>query len=152
MKAFKFRLQPVLDLKEQEKETLQQRYQRARENCRKRREDLLKLEDLKRSCLEGAEVDGEKEIKPRELEMQWSFIELLNLEIEKVIEDIKRLEEIARRRYLELVEKLREEKSLEKLKTRLSRDHMIEQERAQQKIIDEVGQQLFHLRQEEGVR
>jgi len=149
MRAFKFRLQPVLDLREQEKETLQQRYHQARERCRNRREDLQKQQETKKTCLYELEVGEKKRINPQEREMQWIYIELLNAEMDEVREDIYRLEKIARERFRELVEKLREEKSLEKLKENLAQAHKLEQERANQKEIDEMGQQLFHLKRGE---
>ncbi len=151
MRAFKFRLQPVLDLKEQEKETLQQSYQRARENLKNREEDLQRLKEIKKSTLSRMDLEGESSINPRERKMDWTFIELLNGEIERVTEDVRRLEKITRERFLELVEKMREEKSLERLKETLFQDHRLEQERVNQKEIDEIGQQQFHLRQGEGL-
>ncbi len=149
MSSFKFRLQPVLDLREQEKEALQQRYHKAKEGCRKRREDLQRLKETKKACLYELEVEEKKRINPREREMQWVYVGLINSEMDEVKEDINRLEKIARDRFRELVEKLREEKTLEKLKENLAQAHKLEQERVNQKKIDEMGQQVFHLKRGE---
>jgi len=152
MRAFKFRLQPVLDLKGREKEDLQQLYRQARQNYKKRRTDLNRLEGSRDNCLASMEVRKEQAIDPREREQKWFFIKNLKGEIREVNSDVIRLKNVASNRHNDLVEKLREEKSLEKLKEKRAREFKLEQDRADQKNIDEMGQQLFHLQKGEGFK
>ena len=143
MRAFNFRLQPVLDLKVQEKENMQQRYQSARDKWMGRYQDLESLENEKKDRLTSLEPQEGTVINPRAQEAKWNFVHHLNEEIKEVHRDVVKLEDIVNKRYKELLEKLKEEKSFEKLKENLAQKHRKEMERLQQKEVDEMGQQLY---------
>ncbi len=143
MSAFRFRLQPVLDIKTQEKENLQVLYSLAREKLFHRNGDLDNLQQKKYSHLNDLSSETGEAIDPWGRQASWNFINYLGREIEQVTQDIKKLQQRVEEKQQKLVEKYKEEKGLEKLKGNRKKAHYREMERLAQKEVDEMAQQLF---------
>lgn len=150
MSKFRFRLQPVLNLKTQEKNTSFELYGKAQNSLRRRRDDLQGLTDKKESYLVQMETEKGETIDTVGRRAEWNFLKYLHQEIETVNADVNHLQEQVQIRHRHLLDKLKEEKSLEKLKEIQKTNHDEEVGRARQKELDEIAQQQFLQRQKEG--
>ncbi len=150
MSKFRFRLQPVLNLKTQEKNASFELYGKAKNSLRQRQDDLQGLTDKKESYLVQMETEKGQTIDTVGRKAEWNFLKYLHREIETVNADVNHLEEQVQIRHRHLLDKLKEEKSLEKLKEMQKTTHDEEVGRAKQKELDEIAQQQFMQRQKEG--
>lgn len=138
----------MLNIKTREKENKQELYRQARQAYQERANDLENLLSQKDGCLEAMEAPSGDAIDPVLARESWQYISQLSCTIDDVHRDVNRLEDGVRKCHGELVEKLKEEKTLEKLREKQARTHNEEVLRTQQKEIDEMGQQAFLYKRE----
>lgn len=82
-------------------------------------------------------------ISPIELKLRDEYAQLLIANIERKQRDLAALVEAAARKHQELTEAMRDVKSLEILRDRLAEKFRREQNLAEQKFLDELGQRRF---------
>jgi flagellar FliJ protein len=137
-KKFKFRLQKVLELREEEREN------RKKELMLKNKavnEVTEKLEGLKGKLLGSSRKTGE--IKAQDLQLIAQYEARLKQEIEATTQALELLEieaEKAKERYLDAV---KDHEALKVLKTRRQAEYQLTIDRAEAKELDELAVQRF---------
>lgn len=149
MSQFNFRLQPVLNLKTEEKRSSLEKYGKAQRTLQKRIQDLEGLTEQKDGYLETMEKETGKTIDPWKRSADWNFVRSLQKKIVSVNKDVNHLEEQVQLKHRHFLDKLKEEKTLEKLKEVQKESYKEELNRLEQKEIDEMAQQLYHNRKKE---
>lgn len=149
MSKFNFRLQPVLNLKSQEKKASLELYGKAQQSLQQRVKDLENLTERKEDYQVKMEKEAGRTIDPWERTAEWTYLRSLQKKIVSVNEDVNDLEDQVQERHSHFLGKLKEEKSLEKLKEVQKESHKEEQNRLLQKEMDEMAQQQYQGRKKE---
>lgn len=143
MKKFQFSLEKVMNVKEIEEKILQR-----------------KLLSFEKSLIDAEENQKSIEIKINEewnrknckkqnsndMMIKYNYINSLQLELEEIIIDIRKIErevEIARKN---LAEKVKEKKTLEKLKENQLEEHLKNYKKKEQQQFDEISMQSNYFR------
>lgn len=144
MSNYRFRLQPLLNLKIQEEEELQKKLVDCRRRFKEKRDSLLSLEADKDRYLRQLE----EELEANKVDLnstRWShkYLQYLGEEITRLSLQIQQLERELERRRQQLLDKTKEKKSLEKLKEKVKAAHKRELLKQEQKRIDELAQSRY---------
>lgn len=143
MPVFEFRLAPVLRLRERVQEEKEAELRALNLERAQRESEIAALTaELDRLSTDLGTQIG-LIISPIELKLQGEYAQLLSATIERREQALKVLAEQAARKRQELTEAMRDVKSLEILRQRLAEQFRREQNAAEQKFLDELGQRNF---------
>jgi flagellar export protein FliJ len=141
--VFEFRLAPVLRLRERVQEEKEAELRALNLERAQRESEIAALTaELDRLSTDLGTQIG-LIISPIELKLQGEYAQLLSATIERREQALKVLAEQAARKRQELTEAMRDVKSLEILRQRLAEQFRREQNAAEQKFLDELGQRNF---------
>lgn len=143
MGKFIFRLQSLLNIKSQTEESIKNELGKALKKIEEERHVLVKLEnesedciyDLNKGTFEGIKVDKILKLK--------TYLQYLNEKIVGQKEYINDLQDNADRIRERLLKIMQERKMLDKLKEHKFQDYLYENERSEQKILDEIAGNKF---------
>jgi flagellar export protein FliJ len=138
MAAFKFRLASVLRLREHMKE---QKQWELRVLYNSRREMLAKIDALEKQLLDSAaDIPAGQIFTALDLRLRAEHEQALAKRLQTNRASLARLDETIAAKRLELVDAMREVKSLEHLRSRHEERHWRAQNLAQQRFSDEIAQ------------
>jgi len=138
MAKFKFRLQGLLNVKEKIEDRKRQEYGLAVAQVEREKQKKQDILDKKEAMIVEFRQCIDKIIKAGSHDSYNNFIEFLKEEVtrqEKVILEAQKKVEMKRQ---ELVDAMRERKTLEKLSERQYEEFLLGQKLAEQKIVDEI--------------
>jgi flagellar export protein FliJ len=146
MAAFQFRLAPVLRFRQRSKEEKEWELGLLLDAQRRKQEEIAKLEreQLRVECADAS--GGEEIVAPADLRLYAEYLQTLarRLEIQRV--EVTQLDgEIATKRQ-QLIDALRDVKTLEQLRQRWAEKFRREQNALEQKQNDEASQRSFSRR------
>jgi flagellar export protein FliJ len=143
MAAFRFRLAPVLRLRERRRETQRLAFAAVEDERVRLLEEIRRLEErLTASTQAMSRTDGPA-LTGADLQLHGEFVQHLTLTIRHRRELVKTVEERREVCRLALLEADTEVKSLEQLRTRLGERHRQEEAASAQRQADEVGQRRY---------
>lgn len=136
-KPFQFKLQRVLEYRAQLEDSARHALGRAR---REYRDQVLLVEEL-RDALERhlASMRGKKTLSSAELWLWRNYRERLELDINKGEHRLKELAAVVDKRRREVVERTKDRKLLEKLKSNQALAFAVEEGRKEQRDLDEMA-------------
>jgi flagellar biosynthesis chaperone FliJ len=142
MKRFAWRLQRVLEIKTKEVEARRSELFRITEALAEKQAELITKQTILKELLRSI---AEKELRER-LEQQEFFFRhsCANIEIiEKIKENIRELEVKQKEKMAEVLKLNRFKEGLERLRSEAKREFIKEQEKLEQKDLDEIGKMVF---------
>lgn len=143
MAAFKFRLQKVLDYKQQVEDTKKQELFRLMKIFHEEEKVLIKLHELLLKKLSEFEEKQQGELDILELLFYSGYISRLNGEIEQQREKLKQLALQIEQKRGEVIAASKERRIMEKLREKKYKEFMKEESRREQKFLDEIGNNAF---------
>ena len=143
MKAFKFRLQRLLDYRKLKEEKLQNELASIDGDIRNKHKDLVSRQKIRNAYikeLNGRQATG---VKGWEANLYSLFLERTGKEIDKQEEQIVRMRRTRSERQKELLMAANDRKIMQKLKSKAWERFKNEAQRAEQKVIDEVATRRY---------
>lgn len=136
-KPFKFKLQRILDYRVQQEESAKNALAQAR---RTYRNQAKLVEDLKQAHKRHMhEIHTKKELSAADLWLWRNYRERLELDIKKAEHRLKQMAAEVDKRRREVIERSKDRKLLEKLKSNQAMAHAVEAGREEQRDIDEMA-------------
>jgi flagellar protein FliJ len=143
MTIFRFRLQPVLRLRDRHRETQRLAFAAVEDERVRLVEEIRRLEDrVTRATREMGRIDNPG-LTVMDLQLYGDFVQHLAKTIQQRRELLRTVEDRREMCRLALLEADKEVKSLEQLRTRLGERHDREEAAAAQLQADEVGQRKY---------
>lgn len=139
MKAFRFRLQTKLEICIRQEQIAWEEMQRCLREQNLLQEQLQRREQRLAAMEEEIRQDSLKAKGFQVLLLKREFIPVLMMQIEQAQHDLSQAEARVEDARLQLIERKRETTTLEKLKERAWQDYLLELQREEQKIIDEIA-------------
>ncbi|MGM0502034.1 MAG: flagellar export protein FliJ [Bacillota bacterium] len=139
MKKFKFRLEPLLNLKKQEEKNIQKELLRLRKNYNDLKEKLKEFKEDKQNWQQELEEKQISGIQTKELLKYRNYINYLNDQIEECNLELDYWREKIEECQDELLDKVKERKKLSKLKEREYKEHWKEYLQEERKQSDEIA-------------
>ncbi|MGM0370144.1 MAG: flagellar export protein FliJ [Bacillota bacterium] len=144
MKKFEFRLEPLLNLKEQEKKNLQKELMSLRNKYQQTEQELEKYKLDKQGWQEELTAKQSAGINSKELVKYRNYIEYLIDEIEEVKLKLDYWQQEIKDCQERLTEKLQEKKKLSKLKEKEKEKHWADFLQEERKQSDEIATNNFN--------
>jgi flagellar FliJ protein len=144
MKEFEFELQSVLDLKEQKEKVIQKELIELKNNYQTVKDELKKVKEHKQQWQTELEAKSEAGIKLKELKKYKQYIDYLTKEEEELslrLEEWKKKVDECQRR---LLDKVKERKTLSRLKEREYEEYWQDFLQEEQKLNDEIALSNFN--------
>jgi len=138
MAKFNFKLKSILNIKEKMEDLKKNEFGKAVMALEAEKARLAALEDTKVLCIQSFRNSIEGGISPDDLRQHNLFIDKLKILIKQQIAAIKRAEEYVETKRLELVEAMRERKTMDTLKDNAYEEFLAEEKQSEQKTIDEI--------------
>ncbi|WP_408954549.1 flagellar export protein FliJ [Natroniella sp. ANB-PHB2] len=144
MKKFSFGLQSVLNLREQEETLVQKELAKLQHKYNQVKNNLDRYKTKKQNCqqqlerVEAEEIDLFSALRAR------NYIKYLTEEIEELLLQLEYWEDKIEQCRIRLLEKVKEKKTLVKLKDQQYEGHLEEVLQEEQKINDELAINLFN--------
>ena len=143
MASFKFRLQKVLDYKQQVEDTKKQELFHLMKIFHEEEKVLIKLHELLLKKLSEFEEKQQGELDILELLFYSGYISRLNGEIEQQREKLKEIARQITQKREEVIAASKERRIMEKLREKKYKEFMKEESRREQKFLDEIGNNAF---------
>mgnify|MGYP001034111606 CR=1 FL=1 len=131
-----------------EKENLQKEHQQVLTRLENKIQELEALQGKKAGYLHELLAEKGSRIDPDGCIYSWNYLEYLKSEIEKTNNRVVKLQDDVNLCFQAMLNKLQEEKGLEKLRENLAGAHNADVLRLLQKEIDEMAQQQYLHKQE----
>lgn len=138
MANFKFRLQSYLNIKEKLEEQKKNEYGQAMSVVEKEKRIKEKIQSDKADSIGGLKTAMTKRIDPLSLQRYNRYIDSLKTKEEQQEKVIIKAEKVADEKRVELVERMRERKMLDILKEKNHVEFLKEEQRTEQKKVDEL--------------
>ena len=138
MAQFQFRLQSVLNLREKLEDQKEIEYAQALKALEEERAKERALRSKKNDKIEALRLLVMETPDPREVFLHNEFIEALKEKIAAQIKVVRAAAEFAENKRLELVEAMRDRKTIERLRENALEEYYEEEKQIAQKQIDEV--------------
>jgi len=146
MRAFKFRLEPVINLKKKLEDERKLALGLARRDLRQKEERLSSLHEHRHTCQESAEEKlAEYSLDIAKMLIHYAYIEKLTDDIADHTCVVKQSKEDVEKKRGLLLESSREKKTLERLKEKMKERYVYKAKRAEQAVLDETAGN-FHAR------
>lgn len=144
MAGFKFRLQSFLNVKEKVEEQKKLEYGKALNKLEEEKNVKIMLQNEKTSVIDSLKNRMSNTLNPLELQRYNHYIKLLKNKIRNQDIVIEIAEKEAEKKRTELVKVMQERKMLDILKDKDRFEYFKEQQRAEQKIVDEIVSYQFN--------
>lgn len=142
MKRFAWRLQRVLEIKKRQEQKERAELLKLTERLAERRGELLIRRKMLKDVIEGlAEVDPKERLSAQELFLKHAATN--DEQIKKLKESISEMESQQKEKLAEVLKIRRFKEGLEKLRVEAKRQFFEEQEKIEQKELDEVASTSF---------
>jgi flagellar protein FliJ len=138
MAKFIFKLQPLLNIKEQMEEQLKNELGKAIQKLEAEKQVYRKLEQQRVECIFNAGSEASQGVRVDKLKDYSSYITFLKKKMEKQKENINLVQKNVDNYREQLIRVVQEKEMLEKLKEKKYREFLDEQQELEQKLIDEV--------------
>jgi len=138
MAKFIFRLQSVLGLKEKMEDMKKNEFGKAVSELASAQQKKMELEQDKALCINKLRNSIDTGIDPQKIQQYNQYIDNLKHLLARQEIYIQKCEEIVEQKRSELVEAMRERKTLEVLKENDYEEYIEEEKRSEQKIVDEI--------------
>ena len=138
MPRFQFRLQQYLGIKEQIEEQKELEYAKALRTVEEEKQKLAEFRKLKDESVENLRCSVAKSISPFEIRRYNNNIERLKQQIKTQEERVAAAEAFAEQKRQELIQAMKERKSLETLKDNAREEFLKEVDMAERKQVDEL--------------
>ena len=138
MAKFIFRLQSVLNIKEKVEDLKRNEFGKAVSELALAKMEKERLELEKENCLEDFRSSIDTGIEPYAISRYNIYIEKLKKMIIRQQQVVVRAEAFVEEKRIELVEAMRDRKTLETLKENDFEEFLDEEKKAEQKIVDEI--------------
>lgn len=138
MAKFEFRLQSVLNLREKLENQKELEYGLALKKLERERELERSLRSSRSACVTALAGKIEARIDPEEIARYNEYINVLKDRIAVQIKVVKAAADYAENKRLELVEAMRERKTLERLRENQHEEYIEEEKRDEQKQVDQT--------------
>ena len=146
MKKFKYRLEPLLKMKEQVERDRQKDHAKALSRVRDQEQANDETASKRKATLQHHRSRLQGQLIPAQLLLYSRFHQKLKRDTLTGLEILKALRKEENRRRAHLMEAARERKKYEKLKERLGAKHTREGEEAEKKEADEIALNTFRLK------
>ena len=143
--AYRFSYQKILDVKQIQEDQISTEVVLARNKLNKEKDTLSELEDKKSKALNDEKAKTENSA---DLLRHNSYVKQVNQTIEKQKKQIQKKDEMLSSKKDELLEASKSRKILDKLKESDLKKYNLEQNRKEQKEIDEIGAKIAHNKKE----
>ena len=143
--AYRFSYQKILDVKQIQEDQKSTEVVLARNELNKEKDTLSELEDKKSKALNDEKVTNKNSA---DLLRHNSYVKQVNQTIEKQKIQIQKKDEMLSSKKDELLEASKSRKILDKLKESDLKKYNLEQNRKEQKEIDEIGAKIAHNKKE----
>lgn len=144
MKEFSFELQSILDLKEQEEEALQKELIRLKNRYQEVKEELESVQQRKQEWATKLQTESKAGLDSATFRKYKNYIAYLKDQVEELQLQLQHWREKVDDCQQKLLEKLKEKKSLSKLKEQRYQEYWEEFLRQEQKFNDEVAINNFN--------
>jgi len=135
---FNFNLAPILSIKEKMEDLRKNEFGKAVRELEDERQRLVVLEQNRTDCIQSF-CDGlRKGVRPEYIGRHNYFLERLKMLIKQQKAVIKQAEAKVEEKREELVEAMRDRKTLDTLKENAFVEYITEEKRAEQKVVDEI--------------
>jgi flagellar FliJ protein len=138
MAKFVFNLASILSIKEKMEDLKKNEMARAIMELEAEKAKLLMLEQTRALCIQSFRDSINTGVKPDDIRRHNVYLDKLKVLIAEQKEAIIRAEAKVEEKRLELVEAMRERKSLDRLKENEYEEYLVEDKKIEQKSIDEV--------------
>lgn len=138
MARFKFRLESVLNIKQKVEDLKKNEFGKAMAQLAMAKQKKVEMINERASCIEGFRQDIDRAIDPTSFAQYNLYIDRLKGLIIKQDMVIEKANLFAEKKRQELVEAMRDKKTLETLKENEYNEFIIEEKKEEQKMIDEV--------------
>ena len=150
MKKFRFRLQKVMEFKEEVEKQRKQELGKARKRVLDEEKVLDGLQARDHDCrLQIADKCNAETIDPREIDNYYRYLKQLKVQMEMQGHRIDEAKKIMEDKRQDLLAATKERKILEKLKERKYNDFMIDLARREQFVLDDLAGTAFARRRME---
>ncbi|MDR3240125.1 MAG: flagellar export protein FliJ [Clostridiales bacterium] len=141
MGKFQFRLQGYLDLKEKMEDQRKMEYGQAAAVLEREKQKLTRFEKERQTSLDTLRVKlqaGGAGFAPDEITRTQGYLDLARNKIARQEEQVRLAAAETEKKRLDLVEAVKDRKTLEKLKDKAREEFLREEQLAEQKIVDEI--------------
>lgn len=138
MAKFVFRLQSVLGVKQKVEDLKKNEFGKAVGLLARARQKKADMEQSKADCIDGLRNSIDKNIEPKDILLYNQYIDRLKHMIELQEAVIIKVEAYVEEKRAELVEAMRDRKTLETLKENDFEEFLEEEKKAEQKVVDEI--------------
>jgi len=138
MAKFNFKLASILSIKEKMEDLKKNEFGKAVMALEAEKARLVVLQDTKMLCIQSFRDSLATGVKPDDLAQHNTYIDRLKVLIKQQEQAILRAEEYVEVKRLELVEAMRERKTMDTLKDHAYEAYLEEEKQAEQKVIDEI--------------
>jgi flagellar FliJ protein len=138
---FQFRLQGYLDLKEKMEDQRKMEYGQAAAVLEREKQKLTRFEKERQTSLDTLRVKlqaGGAGFAPDEITRTQGYLDLARNKIARQEEQVRLAAAETEKKRLDLVEAVKDRKTLEKLKDKAREEFLREEQLAEQKIVDEI--------------
>jgi len=138
MPKFVFRLQPVLGIKQKVEDLKKDEFGKAVSALAAARQKKIDMENEKEGCVMGLRTSIVKGVRPEDIRQHNQYIDKLKHMIKRQEQVIIQAEAYVEEKRAELVEAMRDRKTLETLKDNNYQEYLTEEKKAEQQIVDEI--------------
>jgi len=150
--GFKFRLQKVLEMREQREKLLHKRFMELLAAAEEEKRELEKLYRYQTQYREELNRKQRGAVDVNEVMQYLHYLEALARAIDEQILRVQEAEERAEEARRDLLKAQQEKKAVEKLKEKQYEDYLKEQQRAEVIFLDEVSSSRFNRQQADAAR
>src|SRR5260221_3482096 len=148
MPTFRFRLAPVLRLRERQRETQRLAFAAVEAERLRLQDELQRLENRLAACAQETFQTNERALTASDFQLYSAFVQQLDLNIQRKRTQLVAVEARREEQRLALLEADTGVKSLEQFKTRLEERHYQAELATAQQQADEVGQHKYIAQQQ----
>lgn len=138
MARFKFRLQSVLTIKEKVEDLKKNEFGKAVSALAEAQRVKTEMEAMRDDCIDEFRRDIDEGIDPEAFRRYNLFIEKMKIAIKNQEQVVARAEAFVEQKRQELVEAMRDKKTLETLRDNDFEEFLIEEKKQEQKVVDEI--------------
>ena len=138
MAKFKFRLQSVLGIKEKVEDLKKNEFGKAVSQLAYERKKKADMEDAKTANIASLKNSIETGISPEDIRQHNVYTDMLKRQIKQQEQVIIRAEAYVEEKREELVEAMRDRKTLETLKDNDYEEYLAEEKKAEGQVVDEI--------------
>jgi len=143
MKPFKFRLDALLEFRKMQKQQVETIFLKATNQLRIEKESLVNLESKLQENVILLRAEQQQGVSIEKLKFFGYYFEKINKDIAEQIASVAQVEAYCQKCLQDLTEAQKNYKIVEKFREKKLHDYQIEALDAEQKLLDEIGLQIY---------